>query len=266
MRRMLLIILILLSSIGSIFAERYEPIIGHSGSVMEAGLIRFLLGWAYSENDSSRFTSDSKFNFGIDFGAGARTELLNRIDYNSQNSSDFQWSNWAEMLKIRISEEAKGPAYSLGLGVRIPVRHAESMGLITGLYISSGIKDIDFDFNLGFNPYLTYADIGNGVKERFRHFVNVDLLLGYKFLPFLKGVGGFEMKQFLAGSHKENNVKTEIPGGSDWTFVFGARIKPLDYPVLFDGNFAFGTSSNAEFDWQFKLGVQILPQSQEAEW
>lgn len=244
-------------------AERYEPIIGKSGSVLDTGLIRFLFDWAYGENDSY---NNSELGFGIDLGIAPKTELQNRIDYSSFNSGDYAWVNWTELVKIRLSEMAKGPAYSLGLGARIPVRRSESLGLIAGLFISSGIKDIDFDFNLGFNPYLTYADYGGGVKIRPNHFINVDLLLGYKILPFLKLSGGFEMKQLLTGSRKDNDVQSDVEGGSVWDFIIGGRVKPRDYPVVMDMSMAFGATSRSEYDWQFKLGLQILPQSPEAEW
>lgn len=269
MKKLILIGFLIFLISSNIVAERYEPVIGKSGSVLDAGFIRFLFGWLYNENDS---INNSCFNFGIDFGTGAKTELQNRIDYNSSDSGNYEWIGWTELIKIRLSEIAKGPAYSLGLGVRIPVRKTESLGLIAGLFISSGIKDIDFDFNIGFNPYFIYKDM-EGYKERPNHFVNVDLLLGYKLLPFLKIDGGFEMKQFLTGSRKDYNIatqeydqKSEIPGGSSWAFIIGGRIKPLDYPVLFDTGISFGTGKNYEYDWQFKLGVQILPQSPEAEW
>ncbi|MBU1077684.1 MAG: hypothetical protein KKH98_10350 [Spirochaetes bacterium] len=268
MRKLIILIIILLFSANFLFSERYEPAIGKSGSVIDSGNIRFLFGWAY--NDLT--VENSKFNFGIDFGLGQTTELQNRIDYNSANWASYEWGEWTELLKFRLSEIDAGPAYSLGLGIRIPVRKAESLGLIAGLYISSAIKDIDFDFNIGFNPYITYGDQGKDpltdetIKIRPNHFVNIDLLLGYKLLPFLKVDGGFESRQLLKGSMKVGDVKTDIDGGSVWTFILGARLKPIDYPVLFDGTFSFGAGDQKEYDWQFKLGIQILPTSPDAEW
>lgn len=249
-------------SINIIQAERYEPAIGKSGSVIDKGNIRFLFGWAYNE---LRSTENSKFDFGIDFGIGESVEWQNRIDYNSANQGDYQWLGWTEILKFRLSEVDMGPAYSLGLGARIPVRKSESLGLLAGLYVSSAIKDIDFDFNLGFNPYITKREVtsddGETTKIRPNHFVNIDLILGYKLLPFLKINGGFESRQYLKNDDND--------GGSSWLFLIGARIKPIDYPVLFDGNISAGSGNMRSYfgyDWQFRLGVQILPSSPNAEW
>ncbi len=268
MRKTIIFFVILLFTINYLYSERYEPAIGKSGSVIDAGNIRFLLGWGYNELKSD---DNSKFNFGLDFGAGQTIELQNRIDYNSANSSDYEWTGWTELLKFKLSESEDGPAYSLGLGVRIPVRKAESLGLVAGLYVSSAIKDIDFDFNLGFNPFLTYADLGRNearqkLKIRPNHYVNINLLLGYKLLPFFKITGGFESRQLLKGSEKIDDEKNDIDGGSNWEFLIGARVKPIDYPVLFDGTISAGSGNRKEYAWQFRLGVQILPQSPDAEW
>ncbi|MHA1344694.1 MAG: hypothetical protein ACTSQG_11950 [Promethearchaeota archaeon] len=268
---------LILLFISTVKAERYEPLIGKSGSVIDFGGIRFIAGWGYNElNDNSI----SAFNFGLDFGIGLRTELQNRIDYNnSAANSEYQWTGWTEILKFRLSERENGPAFCLGTGLRIPLRKSESLGALAGLYISSALKDIDFDFNIGINPYITYADLGkldgvNTYYSRPHHYINVVLLLGKKFLPFLKVNAGFEMRQLLKSTVskiKYSNGDTEKftdDGGASWTFLIGSRIKPIGYPILLDSSLAFGTGKDAykSFDWQFKLGVQLLPQSPNAEW
>ena len=267
MKKIFSTILIILISSSMLFSAKYEPAIGKSGANIDHGDIRFIFGTDYAEKENNI----ADFKFGIDFGVGETTEWQNRIDYRSINSSDYSWRGWTEILKFRLSERTDGPAYSLGLGTRIPLSSEECFGVLAGIYISSAIKDIDFDFNIGINPFITYRKktihgTDKTKKIRDNHYVNIDLLLGYKALYFLKLIGGFESKQFLKGSKKIDDVKTTTPSGESWIFVFGSRLKPKDYPVVFDGNISFGTGSNKEFDWRFRLGLQILPSSPNAEW
>ncbi len=252
------------------FAERYEPIFGKSGSTLSQGTARFNFSFGYNENNSS---THSLFNFSIDYGITEKVEIQNNIGYGSYNSGDFEWSNWIELLKFKLSETFNGPATSLGAGLYIPVSGSESLGLILGFFYSGGIKDITFDFNLGITPFLTYGDINDRYQVRPSPYINGDLVLGYKLLPILKLTGGIDMKQYLnGGATKTKNpitgewTKTDIPASSGWVLFLGSRVKPQGYPVVLDTSLSFGLNRDAEYDWQFKIGVQILPSGENAEW
>jgi hypothetical protein len=277
MKKLIILSLLISAITVNIYAERYEPLMGKSGSVIDFGGVRFPMAWGYSEYTGNY--DASLFNFGLDFGIGLSTELQNRIDYNSTGD---QWENWTELLKIRLSDTHNGPAIGLGLGARIPLHHPkDNFGLIAGLYISSAIKDIDFDFNIGVNPSITYRQIaslklGNTettISEK-NHYVNFNLLFGKKLLDFLKVGAGFEMKQYFSGQRKteitvnDNSTETfaSMGQGSSWTFLFGVRLKPQGYPVLLDNSLAFGTGNMNNLDFTYRIGVQILPQSPNAEW
>ncbi len=268
MRRLTTILFLLSLSASILFAQTYEPLEMKSGGMLGARNLRFILNWAYLENDIG---DTSVFDFGLDFGISPAVELQNRISYLSSGDSDYEWEEWTELLKFKLGKVLNGPAYALGTGLRIPVHKYESLGLIAGLYISSAIKDIDFDFNLGFEPiYLTYADLGGGMKVRPNSLLNINLRLGYKFTPFLKLAGGFELNQLLEGKRKikENDHETTetISGGSAWNFIFGARVKPIDYPIVVDCSLSLGASKRSPYDWRIKIGVQLQPQSPNAEW
>lgn len=274
MKKIILLLFMVFSLITSLFANRYEPIIGTSGSVLDVGSIRFPIAYEYGQyNRNSTDYDYSQFDFGLDFGIGQSTELQNRIDYNKTDGSDFRWINWTEMVKFALTQQAEGTAYSLGVGARIPVSDQESLGLIGGFFISSAIKDIDFDFNIGLNPYITSANTGSNETQRPNTYINIDLLLGYRLLPFLKIMGGFESEQlFNNGSITYNNHSTVVNGGSIWDFVIGGRLKPQDYPFVVDLGIYFrsgnddGVLVTNKYDWKFKLGIQLLPQGAQAGW
>jgi len=257
------------------FGLTYEPIEMKSGGMLGAGNLRFLFDWGYLENNSS---DSSTFGFGIDFGLNEKIDLQNRIKYLNYNSGSYDWHNWEEILKWKLGQVSAGPAYAIGTGLAIPLHKNESLGLIAGLYISSAIKDIDFDFNAELSPfYLTYADLGKnpvtGIvrKERPSSIFNINLRLGYKIMPILKLAGGFELNQFFSGKikyEKDNEeIETkEIPGGSAWNLILGARLKPKGYPILFDASISLGLSEKSPYDWRIKFGTQLQPQSPNAEW
>ncbi len=265
MRRIFIILLVLFICTGLLYSERYEPMLGKSGSVIDFGGVRFPLGWEFYDMDGPAAADKSLFNFGIDFGIGLRTELQNRIDYNS---NDDEWQGWTELLKFRLAETHSGPAIGFGLGVRVPLSSRENLGLIVGLYISSAIKDIDFDFNIGINPYITWKDISK-YRETREHNVNLDLLLGKKILPFMKVSAGFEMLQYFGGKSMDiigsSNEQT-LGKGTGWIFLLGLRLKPKGYPILLDNSFKFGSGSRNTLTWQYQIGLQILPQSPNADW
>ena len=275
MKKFTILLIILFGISNFVYSQRYEPIIGKSGSVVDFGMIRIVSDWAYTEKDSE---NSSAFDFGLDIGVGLSTELQNRFDYRSVEGSDYDWKGYTGLLKFRISEVASGPALGLGFGANIPFYHKRnSLGLIAGFYISSALKDIDFDLNIGINPFLTSIHrgkiFGKTIEERPHSFVNLDILFGYKILPFMKLNAGVEMKHHFGGEIKipisEDETDTEKLGGegSAWALILGSRIKPKGYPILLDGSIAFGLSGDKnEYDWQFKLGVQLLPQSPDAEW
>lgn len=259
MRKIFLLIIIIFISSALLYSERYEPILGRSGSVIDFGGVRFPIGWTHRKKKN--FSEESFFNFGIDFGIGLKTELQNRIGYNSDTD---RWMQWTELLKFLISESQTGPAIGFGLGARVPLNSFENLGLMIGLYISSAIKDIDFDFNIGINPFITYKDIEN-IEER-EHNANLDFLLGKKVLSFMKICAGFEMLQYFGGKRKIGDIEENLESHSDWTFILGLRLKPKGYPILLDNSLTFGINSDNALEWQYKVGLQILPQSPNADW
>ncbi|MBN1897370.1 MAG: hypothetical protein JW827_01215 [Spirochaetes bacterium] len=268
MKKIIILLIMIMGLLTAGFTQVYEPLDMRSGGMLGAGNLRFVLDWAYQENNS---VGSSTFDFGLDFGVGPSLEWQNRIGYRSVEGSDYQWAGWLELLKFQLGHAENGPAYALGTGIYIPVRKSESLGLLAGLYISSAIKDIDFDFNIGFDPfYLTYADLGNGVKVRNGHDLKIDLRLGYKILPFFKILGGFRLDQYFDGKQKitigDQETTQTIDGGAAWNFILGGRLKPMDYPIVFDTSISFGVSSRSEYDWQLKFGLQFQPQSPNAEW
>ncbi len=262
MRKTFLLIIIIFISSTFLYSQRYEPILGKSGSIIDFGGVRFPIGWTHREKEN--YPEQSFFNFGIDFGIGLKTELQNRIGYNSDAD---RWIQWTELLKFRISESQIGPAIGFGLGARIPLNSFENLGLMIGLYISSAIKDIDFDFNIGINPFITYKDIEN-IEER-EHNANLDFLLGKKLLSFMKICAGFEMLQYFGGKRKIIKTGEEIASmgsHSDWAVILGLRLKPEGYPILLDNSLTFGINRDNALEWQYKVGLQILPQSPNADW
>ncbi len=267
-----LIVSLYFTAIFSLYGERYEPIVGRSGSIINEGTARFSFNYGYSENRSDvAFTTFSIFNFGIDYGINNKMEIQNNIGYGAYNNKEgFKWSNWKELLKIKLSEKIDGPATSLGVGILIPVRKEESLGLVGGFYYSGGIKEITFDFNLGIVPYLTYGTFGD-MEVRPSPYINGDIVLGYKLMPFLKLTGGIDMKQYLRGGTtkikiNDTEIKRDIEPTSGWILFVGSRVKPKGYPLLADASISIGLNNDAEFDWRFQIGVQVLPSNMNAEW
>lgn len=285
MRKRLIINLLFICIFGiSAYAQSYEPLEMKSGGLLGQGNLRFILNWAHLEKEGVDY---SVFDFGLDFGIAPLTDLENRIKYISANDSEYEWVGWTEMLKFKLGKTYKGPAYSLGTGIKIPLHKYESLGLIAGLYISGAIKDIDFDFNIGADPiYLIPGKMDDpnpnieSIKIRPNSIIKINLRLGYKFLPFFKLAGGFELDQLLEGKKTtiyKNDTKIEetYPGGAVWFFIIGGRLKPVDYPIVFDGSICLGLSDTDKFyasedrpfyEWQIKFAVQLQPQSPNAEW
>jgi len=282
MRKIFILIIVLCVFSSLAYSERYEPLIGKSGSVVDFGMIRIISDWSYSAKEVGDGTNSglSSLHLGLDFGIGIRTELQNRFDYSSVSigdvEGDYEWTGYTGLMKLRLSEVVNGPALGLGLGARIPFYiKNHSLGVIGGFYLSSALKDIDLDLNIGINPNLTSIETGENqygkIKYRPPHFANFNILLGYKVLPFFKISAGIEMRHLFGGVEKvpiadDEVQKNELQDATIWNIAFGPRIKPKGYPLLIDCLLAFGLSEKSDYDWKFRTGIQLLPQSPDAEW